>query len=243
MPSLSVVLPMRNEEPYVRRAVEAAGAGAAAVCDDYEIIVVDDASTDRTRELAETLSREDARVRVLHEAQAGGLGATLRAGYRAATKDLVLYSDADLPFDFGEVERAVRLLEYQEADVLAAYRFDRTSEGALRTLYTLAYSALVRTLFGLRLRDINFSFKLFRRVLLEDIELRSRGSFIDAEFLVRARNAGARIIQMGVDYFPRTRGSSSLASPRVILGILLEMARLAPELWRSRLPAGPPRAQ
>jgi glycosyltransferase involved in cell wall biosynthesis len=243
MPSLSVVLPMRNEEPYVRRAVEAAGAGAAAVCDDYEIIVVDDASTDRTRELAETLSREDARVRVLHEAQAGGLGATLRAGYRAATKDLVLYSDADLPFDFGEVERAVRLLEYQEADVLAAYRFDRTSEGALRTLYTLAYSALVRTLFGLRLRDINFSFKLFRRVLLEDIELRSRGSFIDAEFLVRARNAGARIIQMGVDYFPRTRGSSSLASPRVILGILREMARLAPELWRSRLPADPPRAQ
>ena len=242
-PSLSVVLPMRNEEPYVQRVISAARAGASAVSDDYEILVVDDASTDRTRELAEALAGKDHRVRVLHEPQGGGLGASLRAGYRAATKELVLYSDADLPFDFDEVPRAVRLLEYQEADVMTAYRFDRTSEGALRTLYTLVYSALVRTLFGLRLRDINFSFKLFRRTLLEGIELRSQGSFIDAEFLVRARNAGARIIQMGVDYFPRTRGHSSLASPRVILGILLEMARLAPELWRSRLPAAPPRGQ
>lgn len=242
-PSLSVVLPMRNEEPYVRRVVAAARAGAGAVSGDYEILVVDDASTDRTRELAEALAGEDTRIRVLHEPEAGGLGATLRAGYRAATKELILYSDADLPFDFQEVPRAARLLEYQEADVMAAYRFDRTSEGVLRTLYTLAYSALVRTIFGLPLRDVNFSFKLFRRTLLGRIELKSRGSFIDAEFLIRARNAGARIIQMGVDYFPRTRGRSSLASPGIILGILREMARLAPELWRPRLPAGPPRGQ
>jgi hypothetical protein len=118
----------------------------------------------------------------------------------------VLYSDADLPFDFKELARAVHLIEYQQADVLAAYRFDRTSEGLLRTLYTLVYSGLVRVLFGLRFRDVNFSFKLFRRPLLDRIELRSEGSFIDAEFLVRARNAGARIIQMGVDYFPRSEG-------------------------------------
>ena len=80
--------------------------------------------------------------------------------------------------------------------------------------------------------------------LLERIELRSEGSFIDAEFLVRARNAGARIIQMGVDYFPRSRGRSTLASPGVIVGILGEMARLAPGLWwGARLPAPSPRGQ
>jgi glycosyltransferase involved in cell wall biosynthesis len=242
-PSVSVVLPMRNEEPYVRRVLAAAGAGAVAVSEDYEILVVDNASTDGTRELAEELSRGDARVRVLDQSGSAGLGATLRAGYAAATRELVLYSDADLPFDFQEVPRAVRLLEYQEADILTAYRFDRTSEGLVRTLYTLAYSALVRTLFGLRLRDINFSFKLFRRTLLERVDLRSEGSFIDAEFLVRARNVDARIIQMGVDYFPRTRGHSSLAAPGVIVGILREMAALAPELWRTRLPPAPPRAQ
>jgi glycosyltransferase involved in cell wall biosynthesis len=242
-PSLSVVLPMRNEEDYVHRAVAAAGEGAALVGDDYEILIVDDASTDRTRERAAALAAGDPRIRLLALPNRRGLGGSLRTGYAAATRPLVLYSDADLPFDFQEVPRAVRLLEYQEADVLSAYRFDRTSEGLVRTVYTFAYSALVRALFGLRLRDVNFSFKLFRRSLLERIELRSEGSFIDAEFLVRARNAGARIIQMGVDYFPRSRGRSTLASPGVILGILTEMARLTPPLWRGRLPATGGRAQ
>ena len=124
----------------------------------------------------------------------------------------------------------MRLLEYQQADVLAAYRFDRTSEGLLRTLYTLVYSALIRSLFALRLRDVNFSFKLFRRSLLEKFELKSEGSFIDAEFLLRSRKAGASIIQIGVDYFPRSRGVSTLASPRVILRLIREMAVLWSEL-------------
>jgi glycosyltransferase involved in cell wall biosynthesis len=230
MPSISVVFPMYNEEAYILRAVAAAREGLAGVASDHEIIVVDDASTDRTGELADALAREDARVKVLHNERNRRLGATLRAGYAVATKELVLYSDADLPFDFHEVGRAVRLLEYQQADVLAAYRFDRTSEGLLRTVYTLGYSGLIRSLFGLRLRDVNFSFKLFRRSLLEKFTLKSEGSFIDAEFLIRSRRAGAAIIQIGVDYFPRTRGKSSLASPAVIVKIVQEMAGLWREL-------------
>jgi glycosyltransferase involved in cell wall biosynthesis len=230
MPSISVVFPMYNEEAYIHRAVAAARAGLADVAPDHEIIIVDDASTDRTGEMADAIAREDRRVKVLHNDRNRRLGATLRAGYAVATKDLILYSDADLPFDFREVGRAVHILDYQQADVLAAYRFDRTSEGLLRTFYTLGYSGLIRTLFGLRLRDVNFSFKLFRRSLLERITLKSEGSFIDAEFLVRARRAGAAIVQVGVDYFPRTRGTSSLASPAVIVNIIQEMAGLWREL-------------
>jgi glycosyltransferase involved in cell wall biosynthesis len=229
-PSLSVVFPMYNEEAYLERAVAAAQEVLETFAPDHEIIIVDDASTDRTGELADALARADPRVKVLHNEHNRKLGGTLRAGYAVATKDLILYSDADLPFDFREVARGVRLLDYQQADVLAAYRFDRTSEGPLRTLYTLAYSALIRTLFHLRYRDVNFSFKLFRRSLLDRMVLKSEGSFIDAEFLVRAKKAGASIIQIGVDYFPRSRGNSTLASPRVILKILLEMARLWREL-------------
>ncbi len=229
-PSISVVFPMWNEEAYVHRAVAAAREAVAEVTADWEIILVDDGSTDRTGELADALARDDARIKVIHNRRNRKLGGTLRAGYALAAKDLVAYSDADLPFDFKELPRAVRLLEYQQADVLAAYRHDRTAEGPLRTLYTLAYTHLIRMLFKLRVRDVNFSFKLFRRSLLERIELKSEGSFIDAEFLVRAKKAGASIIQIGVDYFPRSRGVSTLASPGVIVNIFAEMARLWREL-------------
>ena len=229
-PSISIVFPMYDEEAYIHRAIRAAGAALQEITPDHEIIIVDDASTDRTGALADALARADPRIKVVHNERNRKLGGSVRAGYAAATKDLVLYTDADLPFDLQELRRAVRLLEYQEADVLAAYRFDRTSEGLVRTLYSFCYNLLIRVLFGLAVKDVNFSFKLFHRSLLQKIELKSEGSFIDAEFLIRARKAGATIVQIGVDYFPRSRGVSTLSSPGVILTILREMARLWGEL-------------
>jgi hypothetical protein len=89
---------------------------------------------------------------------------------------------------------------------------------------------MIRVLFGLRVKDVNFSFKLFRRSLLEKITLKSEGSLIDVEFLLRANKAGASIIQIGVDYFPRSRGISTLSSPAVIVKILRELIQLWGEL-------------
>jgi len=223
-PSLSVVIPMYNEEAYVERSVAAARAALEEMGADWEIVIVDDASTDGTGARADRLAAADPRVRAFHNPVNRRLGGTLRAGYAAATKDLIFYTDADLPVDFGELPRAVRLLEYQQADLLAGYRFDRTSEGLHRALYTIGYHVVIRLLFGLRIRDVNFAFKLFRRSLLQRIELKSEGSFIDAELLLRARKAGAVMIQLGVDYFPRTRGPSKLSSLGVIAAILREMA-------------------
>lgn len=224
-PSVSVVIPMYNEEAYVERAVGAARDILERMGADWEVIVVDDASSDRTGALAEDLARADPRVQVVHNPSNRQLGGSLRAGWSRATKDLILYTDADLPADLGELPRAVRLLEYQQADVLAAYRFDRTAEGLRRAVMALAYNLIVRLLFDLPLRDVNFAFKLFRRSLLDRIRLTSEGSFIDAELLLRARHAGAHVIQMGVDYFPRRHGPSKLSSPAVVAGILREMAR------------------
>jgi glycosyltransferase involved in cell wall biosynthesis len=226
MTSISVVFPLFNEEDYVMRAYEAAMTALGPITNDFEIILVNDASTDRTREIVDALGARDPRVKVVHNRVNLKLGGTLRAGYAMATKDLVLYTDADLPFDLHEVRRAVRLLEVQKADVVSAYRFDRTSEGLLRTVYSFFYNSLVRALFGLAIKDVNFSFKLFKRSLLEKFVLKSDGSFIDVEFLCRARKAGAHIIQIGVDYFPRSRGVSTLSSPAVIVKILREMMAL-----------------
>jgi glycosyltransferase involved in cell wall biosynthesis len=221
---------MYNEEAYIHRAVRAARAVLEEIAPDHEIIIVDDCSSDRTGALADELARADPRVKAIHNPVNRKLGGSLRAGYALASKELVLYTDADLPFDLQELPRAVRLLDYQQADVLSAYRFDRTSEGFVRTVYSFVYNTMIRVLFGLRVKDVNFSFKLFRRSLLEKITLKSEGSLIDVEFLLRANKAGASIIQIGVDYFPRSRGISTLSSPAVIVKILRELIQLWGEL-------------
>ena len=227
-PSVTVVFPMYNEEAYVERAVDAARGVLERAAIDFEIVIVNDASTDRTAAIADGLASGDPRVRVLHNPVNLKLGGALRAGYAAARKDLVFYTDADLPIDLEELPRAVRLLDYQQADIVAAYRHDRTSEGWLRTVYTFTYNLMIRLLFGLKVRDVNFAFKLFRRSVLDRFPLKSSGSFIDAEFLLRARRHGCPIIQIGLDYFPRTRGLSTLASLGVIATMLREMA----ENWK-----------
>jgi hypothetical protein len=101
-------------------------------------------------------------------------------------------------------------------------------------VYTHAYNAVITGLFGVRFRDVNFSFKLCRREIFEHITLRSEGSFIDAELIIKASRLDYRILQFGVDYFPRIRGESTLSSPGVIKTILTEMWQLRHELRQAR---------
>jgi glycosyltransferase involved in cell wall biosynthesis len=236
-PSLTVLFPAHNEEDYVAGAIRLALRDLAPLVSELEILVVDDASTDRTRPIAESIAREDPRVRVLAHERNRTLGATLRTGFANARQEFVLYSDIDLPFDLSEVARAFRAIEYAGADAVFGYRHDRTSEGLRRTIYSFAWNWIVRLLFGVRVRDVNFSFKLLRRSLLDRFPLRSEGSFIDAELVVRCQRHGARIAQIGIDYFPRSRGVSKLSGFRTIRRMLAEMLRIAPELRRGRAPA------
>ena len=218
---------MWNEEEYLQRALNAATElGDELIAQntvaDYEMIIVNDASTDETATLADEAAAANRRVVVVHHPVNRKLGGSIKSGFAAATGDVVLYTDADLPFDFREVHKAMRLMNQYEADIVAAYRFDRTGEGYVRVVYSFFYNLLVRALFGCRFRDVNFAFKLVRRSVLQKVQLSSEGSFIDAELMVSARKLGMNVVQFGVDYFPRTRGVSTLSSPSVIVKILKE---------------------
>ena len=226
---------MWNEEEYIGRALGAAREAcselvASGEIGDYELIIVDDASTDDTGRLADEFAAADPHVRVVHHPVNRKLGGSIKTGFANATGDLVLYTDADLPFDMDELIKACRVMRHYEADLVSAYRLDRTGEGYVRSVYSTLYNLLVRVLFGMRIRDINFAFKLCRREVLESMTLVSEGSFIDAELVVRAQKLGFHIVQFGVDYFPRTRGVSTLSSPAVIVKILKEMFALRREL-------------
>lgn len=235
--TLTVFFPMWNEEAMVRTTVDAARTVMQQlVADgdiaDFEVLLVNDGSTDDTGTIADRLAAEDAQVHVIHHEGNRGLGAGIKTGFAKASGDLVLYTDADLPVDLLEVRKAIRLMRIYGADIVSAYRHDRTGEGSKRLVYSFAYNWLVRLVFGLRVRDVNFAFKLCTRRVLDRIQLVSEGSFIDAELLIRAEKEGFEIIQFGVDYFPRTRGVSTLASSSTIAGILREMRSLSTELRR-----------
>jgi glycosyltransferase involved in cell wall biosynthesis len=231
--SISLVLPMFNEEENIEHALSCS-IEALQDWPEWEIIVVDDASTDRSAEIVRRSMSRDSRIHMISHDRNRKLGASLRSGFAAATKDLVLYMDADIPFDPHEIARAVRAMDVTRADMIAGYRIDRTMEGVVRAVYSLAYNGLIGVLFGWPHRDINFSFKLMRREVLDALELRADGSLIDAELVVKAKNLGFTIQQLGLDYFPRTRGKSHLAGFGVIAKIVAELIHLYPDMRHPR---------
>lgn len=233
--SLTIFFPAWNEQDTIERAVAAAcEAGDQLVADgevgSYEVLIIDDASTDATGAIADKMAAGDDRVRVVHHERNRKLGGSLKTGFAESHGELVLYTDADLPFDMAEAVKAVRLLRIYDADIVSAFRFDRTGEGPRRLVYSYVYNHLIQLVFGLRLRDMNFAFKLIRRRVFDHVVLESEGSFIDVELLARAQRLGFHIVQFGVDYFPRTRGISTLSSNAVIIQIVKEMMALRSEL-------------
>ncbi|MBK5260270.1 MAG: glycosyltransferase family 2 protein [Thermoanaerobaculia bacterium] len=243
-PSISLVIPMFNEQANIEHAIEFAVEALSQHASEYEIVIVDDASTDESPELVCRAIAGNPRIKLISHDFNQKLGASLRTGFAAAKNEMILYMDADLPFDPDVLGRAVRAMNLTRADVLSGYRFDRTTEGLKRTIYSIFYNWLIRVLFRISVRDVNFSFKLMRREVLEAVQLRSEGSLIDAELIVKARNRGFVIQQMGLDYFPRVLGTSHLSSPAVILKIFRELVTLFPDMRkrvpRNRVPVAPP---
>ena len=233
--SISVFYPCYNEEANVEKTTQAALTTLRRISSDFEIIIVNDGSRDRTREIADRLVAEHAEVRAIHNPTNYGYGGALQAGFRAATKTWVFYTDGDGQFDFDEIESLLPLLD--EFDIVSGYRLNR-HDSLIRKLNAFAWTALVNLVLGMRLRDIDCAFKIFPRRLFDEIEMKSRGALIDAEILARAARIGCKIGQIGVHHFPRTAGEQSGANLRVILRAFKELLALAGDI-RNTPPCDP----
>lgn len=225
--SVSLVMPMFNEIAYLEKSVSKAIATFESFLSDFEITIVDDASYDGSEETADILCQNDKRIRVIHHKKNRKLGGALKTGFSNATKDIIIYTDIDLPFDLSILRNFLPLIS--EFDIVTGYRINGR-ESLLRTVYSGVYNLLINFIFQIKIKDVNFSLKIFKREILNEIELKSEGSFIDAEFLAKAKRLGYSIKEVGVEYSPRTYGISRLSTPGVILKILFEMIRLYPEI-------------
>ena len=230
MPGLSIVLPCFNEEGNLAEVVRGALSAAGGVTKHYEVVIVDDGSTDGTAEIGAALAELHSRVRFVMHLTNRGYGAAVRTGIAACRMPYVLLTDADLQFDLGELEGFLPRLE--EADVVVGYRL-RRNDPPSRRLAASGWNWLVRVLYGLPFKDVDCAFKLFPRELLQGLDLSSSGAVFSTELLVRARASGAGLAEVGVHHFPRVSGRASGGSPRVVVRAFRELARLHPSLHRA----------
>jgi len=223
MVSISVFFPCYNEQENVGRIVEKALAVMEKLNADFEVIIVDDGSTDGTGQIADEIAAGNSRVKVVHHKSNLGYGAALQSGFKAATKELVFYTDGDGQFDINEMPALLPLME--QYDIASCYRLNRR-DSAIRKINGWCWTKLVCLLFGLKIHDIDCAFKLYKREIFDNIELSSTGALIDTEILARAARRGYSITQKGVHHYPRTAGLPSGANPRVILRAFKELFSL-----------------
>jgi len=227
--SISAFFPVLNEEGTIEKLTQDLLSILHSKFEHREVIIINDGSTDGTGQIADELCRQnDGYVRVIHHDQSSGYGNALKAGFAAAQYDLVFFTDGDYQFDMNYLYRALSLIEGH--DIVVGYRQNR-KDSKLRILLARGYNLLVRILFGLRLKDIDCSFKLFRRTALEKITIESQGYFIDTEIMVKAKKHGLKIKEFGVKHLPRTSGKSKVRMKHIFV-TLLEIAKLWKRLHR-----------
>ncbi len=225
-PALSIIIPVFNEAENLPLTVAAIFKELGNDADFLELIFVDDGSRDQTVAITEQLMATEPRIRLVKHDRNRGLGAAIRTGIAASEGELVLYTDADLPFDFRLIPDLLALAKPNH--IVIGCRNNR-GEGGRRWLLSKGYNVLCRLALGVWVRDVNFACKLLPRKAVRLMNLHAEGSFIDAEILLEGRRLGYQIAQLPMTYYPRTVGESTLSRPRVVWVILEEMVRY---FWR-----------
>lgn len=225
--SISVFFPCYNEEDNVERTVVKAIETLSKIADVYEVVVVNDGSADRTLEKAQALAQKYPQVNVVSHEKNKGYGAALRTGFQHAQHDFVCFTDADGQFDFSEVKKFLAVIETRDA--VLGYRLKRQDK-IHRKINTFIYKMVVDFLFGLRVKDIDCAFKMFRKEVFSKVFIESDGAVASAELLIKLKNAGFSFEEVGVSHYPRAAGNPTGAKIGVIIKAMGELWSLRERL-------------
>ena len=222
---LSVFFPAYNDSGTIASMVIRSVQAASELTPDYEVIIVDDGSADATADIAYELARTYPHVRVVHHPNNRGYGGALQTGFRAATKELVFYTDGDAQYDPAELA-ALWPKMTPDADLVNGYKISR-SDPLHRIIIGRVYHYIVSMLFGLRLRDVDCDFRLMRRTIFDRINLEKTSGIICVEMMKKIQDGGFRVAEVPVHHYHRAFGTSQFFNVRR----LVKTARDLLVLW------------
>ena len=233
---ISVVLPAHNEEAVLAVTLDKSVATLSEIAPDYEIIVVDDGSSDQTGSIAEEYAAANPHIRVVHNRPQRGYGGALIAGFNAITKPLAFFMDADDQFDIRDLALLLPLRKQGHRAVLG-YRLHR-QDSPLRKVNAWGWKLLVSTLFDLHVRDVDCAFKLYDTSLVRAVDVTAEGAMVNTEMLVKLTRMGVPFVEVPVRHYPRVHGQASGANLRVIVHAFGELFRLHSKLrnWHAEVP-------
>ncbi|MEK7570645.1 MAG: glycosyltransferase family 2 protein [Patescibacteria group bacterium] len=222
LPELSLFFPFWNEESNIEHVVTTALPIAEKVADKWEMLLIDDGSSDNTLEIAKKLAKKDKRIKVISHQPNRGYGAALTSGFAQAKYAYIVFTDGDAQFDFAEVSKFIEKIDNK--DIVIGFRKKRRDNNRIKRLLLMNLLKMWDfLLFHFSYRDIDCGFKMFRREAIRTLlPLRSEGAMITTEILAKAKRKKLSIAEIGVTHYPRLHGNQSGANIPVVIRAILE---------------------
>lgn len=224
--SISAFFPAYNDAGTIASMVVTSLLTLRQLCDDYEVIVINDGSRDHTPQVLDELARiYPNEVRIVHHVQNRGYGGALRSGFKAATKEWIFYTDGDAQYDPREMNKLAALVSDQ-IDFINGWKIERNDPWH-RIVIGRLYQYFIKLSFGLKLKDVDCDFRLMRRLVFDKVELTADSGVICVELMKKVQDAGFRMVETPVHHFHRAYGKSQFFNfPR-----LVHVARDLGKLW------------
>jgi len=221
--SVSFVIPMYNESKSIEKTIKTITGFAERLTDNYEIIIANDGSTDSSATIVDRIAAEDSHVKPVHLSVNTKFGGAFAKGIKKASKEIIIYTDSDLPISFSDIDGALILLE--KSDIVTAYSTIKKGENLKRIIISKVYNFLIQSLFKANVKDINSGFKIYRNKVFENMNLTSNSPFIDVEIFIKAIRKGCTIKQYPIIFKNREAGKSYISRPAVILKTMIDMIK------------------
>ena len=222
--SISFVMPMYNESANIEKAITLLKNLALSLTENFEIIVVDDASKDASAGIVQDMAGYDKRIKLYRMAKNTKFGGAFAEGFKRASKDIIVYMDSDMPVGLEDIKATIAMID--DVDIVTAVSSVEKGDTAFRKFISEGYNNLVRNLFGLNIKDINSGYKVVRRSLIRDIEFISQSPFVDAELFLHALKKNARINEYSLIFRTRFAGRSHIASLPIISATFRDMIKV-----------------